>query len=144
MIVTSIVHWCPTCHSTNIVKNGHTPYGSQRCLCHDCHKTRVLVPRRDKSMLAFIERALRERLLRRAIARLFSVSLQTVLLLLPHLAQRLPALKTSLIPGRPGDILELDEPYSFVGSKEQKRWLWVALCRRRRQGVAFVTRPRCV
>ena len=52
MIVTSIVHWCSACQSTNIVKNGHTSYGAQRCLCHDCHKTRVLVPRRDKSIYA--------------------------------------------------------------------------------------------
>lgn len=138
MIVTSFIHWCPACHSTKIVKNGHTTYGSQRCLCHDCHKTRVLVPRRDKTMLAFMERALRERLSLRAIARIFKVSLQTVLLLLRHLAQRLPALKTSLMPARDDDILELDELYSFVGSKQEKRWLWVALCRRTRQIVAFV------
>ncbi|HMB92981.1 MAG TPA: IS1 family transposase, partial [Rhodothermales bacterium] len=117
--------------------NGHTTYGAQRCLCHDCHKTRVLVPRRDKSLFAFIERAWRERLSLRTIARIFKVSLQSVLLLLRHLAQSLPALKRSLMPKQPGDVLELDELYSFVGSKQEKRWLWIALCRRTRQVVAF-------
>ncbi len=43
-MVTSITHGCPTCQSTHIVKNGYTTYGQQRCLCHGCGKTRVLVP----------------------------------------------------------------------------------------------------
>jgi IS1 family transposase len=34
-------------------------------------------------------------------------------------------------------VLELDELWSFVGSKAQPCWLWVALCRRTRQIVAY-------
>jgi insertion element IS1 protein InsB len=30
-----------------------------------------------------------------------------------------------------------DELWSFVGEKEQKRWVWIALCRRTRQIMAF-------
>ncbi len=138
MIVTSITHWCPACQSTNIVKNGHTTYGQQRCLCHGCGKTRVLVPRRDSALDRFMEKALRERISLRGIARVFGVSLQTVLVLLQRLAQALPALRSSLMPAQAKDILELDELYSFVGSKKHKRWLWVALCRRTRQVVAYV------
>lgn len=36
------------------------------------------------------------------------------------------------------DVLERDELWSFVRSKAQIRWLWVALCRRTRQVVAYV------
>ena len=35
-------------------------------------------------------------------------------------------------------ILELDELWSFVGSKSNKRWVWFALCKRTRQVVACV------
>ncbi len=42
------------------------------------------------------------------------------------------------MPSEPGDVLELDELYSFVGKKAEKRWLWVALCRRTRHVVAYV------
>jgi len=35
------------------------------------------------------------------------------------------------------DVIELDEMWSFVQKKANKRWLWVALCRRTRQVVAF-------
>ena len=34
-------------------------------------------------------------------------------------------------------MLELDELWSFVGSKACQLWLWVALCRRTRQVVAW-------
>ena len=46
------------------------------------------------------EKALRERLSLRGIARIFGVSLQTVLLLLQRLARSLLALRHSLIPAR--------------------------------------------
>ena len=36
------------------------------------------------------------------------------------------------------DVLELDEVWSFVGQRAEKRWLWTAMCRRTRQIVAFV------
>ena len=138
MITTSIVHWCPACPRTNIVKNGHTTYGQQRCLCHDCGKTRVLVPKRESELDRFMEKALRERISLRGIARVFGVSIQTVLLLLQRIAQALPALRSSLMPAQANDTLELDELYSFVSSKANKRWLSVALCRRIRQVVAYV------
>ncbi len=36
------------------------------------------------------------------------------------------------------EVLELDELWSFVRCKAQVRWLWIALCRRTRQVVAYV------
>ena len=43
----------------------------------------------------------------------------------------------TLVPVQQTDVLELDELWSFVLKKTQKRWLWIALCRRTRQIVAF-------
>ncbi len=36
------------------------------------------------------------------------------------------------------DVLELDELWSFVRTKANKQWVWIALCRRTRQVLAFV------
>lgn len=47
-------------------------------------------------------------------------------------------LKEAACEAEEGDILELDEAWSFVGEKANKRWLWIALCRRTREVVAFV------
>ena len=48
----------------------------------------------------------------------------------------------TLLPGQNGDVLELDELWSFVGCKAQEAWLWVALCRRTRQIVAYTVGDR--
>lgn len=49
----------------------------------------------------------------------------------------LPTFTDTLLPAENGDALELDELWSFVQSKTQTLWLWVALCRRTRQIVAY-------
>ena len=50
---------------------------------------------------------------------------------------QLPAFKDTLLPSEKGDVLELDELWSFVQAKAQTLWRWVALCRRTRQIVAW-------
>jgi insertion element IS1 protein InsB len=40
------------------------------------------------------------------------------------------------VPGE--EVLELDELWSFVRRKSEKVWVWLALCRKTRQVVAFV------
>jgi len=52
-------------------------------------------------------------------------------LVMPELAE------TLVVPGEP-PTLELDELWSFVLKKANKRWIWIALCRQTRQVVAFV------
>ena len=140
MITTVTAHHCPHCHSPNIVKNRHTCYGAQRCLCHDCGKTRVLMRRRqhDPARQAMIDRALRERLSLRGVCRIFRLSMDRLLKRIRHRVARLPGLAQTLLPAKADDVLELDEMHSFVAKKTQKRWLWVALCRRTRHVVAFV------
>lgn len=43
----------------------------------------------------------------------------------------------SLAPAKAGDIMEFDELWSFVVSKAYHVWIWIALCRRTKQVVAF-------
>lgn len=52
-------------------------------------------------------------------------------------ASQLPPLAKTLISSQAEDILELDELWSFVGQKANKRWIWIALCRRTRQIVSY-------
>ena len=51
--------------------------------------------------------------------------------------EQLPAFVDTLLPAEQGDVLELDELWSFVGGKASQLWLWVALCRRTRQIVSW-------
>ena len=43
----------------------------------------------------------------------------------------------TLLPAEKGDVLELDELWSFVGCRANARWVWIALCRQTRQVVAY-------
>lgn len=50
----------------------------------------------------------------------------------------MPPLDRTLAPAQDEEeILELDELCSFVLKRENKRWIWLALCRRTRQVVAY-------
>ena len=46
-------------------------------------------------------------------------------------------MRKTLSPYQEGDVLELDEIWSFVYCKDNKQWIWTAMCRRTRQIVAF-------
>ena len=54
----------------------------------------------------------------------------------------LPELRETLIEPDPAEpatlVLELDELWSFVLKRANKRWIWIALCRATRQVVAYV------
>ena len=59
---------------------------------------------------------------------------------------QLPALCTTLLAPDPEDptstILELDEFWSFMLKKANDSWMWIALCRRTRQVVAYAVGDR--
>ncbi len=44
---------------------------------------------------------------------------------------------SSLLPAKVGDVVEYDEIWTFVGSKSNHQWLWIAFCRRTKQVVAY-------
>jgi insertion element IS1 protein InsB len=43
----------------------------------------------------------------------------------------------SILPAKFDDIVEYDEIWTFVGSKLNRQWLWIALCRRTKQVIAY-------
>ncbi len=141
MIQLIVTKNCPECESDNIVKNGKDYKGNQKFHCHTCGTYGTLdatgryTPERKEEIL----RAYQERPTRsvRGINRIFGVTRQTLASWLKEKAKTLPKVADTLAPVRPGDVPELDELWSFVYSKDNQRWVWIALCRRTRQIVAF-------
>jgi IS1 family transposase len=88
-------------------------------------------------MRAQVQRAVLERVSWRGLERVLGVSRRTVAHWVEAWAQELPPLEDTLADARLDDVLELDEVWSFVLNKDQQRWIWVALCRRTRQIVAY-------
>ena len=139
MIVSVKIECCTQCGSTDIVKNGTTPKGKQKFHCHTCGAWRTLdpwvpyTPARTEEIL----RAYQERASMRGVGRIFGTARQTLARWLKEKANRLPDLADTLAPVEENDVLELDELWSFVLKKANKRWIWIALCRRTRQIVAY-------
>jgi insertion element IS1 protein InsB len=132
---------CPSCDSTDVIRHGRTEVQKQRYRCHACGRTFVENPEPlgySETIKREILAAYRERGSLRALTRIFGVSRTTVSQWLKGEAEALSSLEETLYPARADDVLELDELWSFVGSKRQVCWLWIALCRRTRQVIAYV------
>jgi insertion element IS1 protein InsB len=140
MLQETMTHACRVCKSTHIVKNGTHRCGNAQYHCKDCGTYRVLTPKQaySESEQHTVLRACLERCSLRGVSRIFAVARQTVARWFKAHVQKLPDVKETLLPATSGDVLEWDEIWSFVQKKEQKRWVWTAMCRRTRQSVAFV------
>jgi insertion element IS1 protein InsB len=139
MIQETITYTCSRCGSTNIVRNGTNKCGKQQYHCKACGAYRVLKPNHGYSQTTqeTVLKACQERVSLRGVQRIFGISQQCVARWIRYHAAQLPVLIDTLLPAQAEDVLELDELWSFVGKKHDKRWLWIALCRRTRQIVAF-------
>src|SRR5512145_1702742 len=119
------------CESANIVRNGHDYKCSQKYHCKDCGRYGTLQAQSGYTA------AVQQQVKRGGLERLLAISRRTIQRWLSGWVNAVPPLETTLLPAEPGDVLELDELWSFVGSKQQPRWVWLALCRRTRQVVAY-------
>lgn len=139
MIQTIVTYECPACGSLDLVKNGHDYKGSQKYHCKRCKRYGTLQAQRgyDQRTRSQVKRAVLERASLRGIERIFGVSRRTVAHWLVEWSTHLPPLADTLSEAHWDDVLELDELWSFVVKKSNKRWLWVVLCRRTRQIVAY-------
>lgn len=93
--------------------------GKQKYHCKACGAYGTLAPtvRYTPERKAEILRAYHERSSLRGLERTFGVARQTVAKWLKEKAENLPTLPP-LADAQPDDVLELDELWSFVGSKK--------------------------
>lgn len=119
MINEIITQQCTRCGSEAISRNGRTRSGKQKYHCHDCDAYGTLNPTvaYPAERKAEILRAYHERSSLRGLERTFGVARQTVAKWLREEDEPLSTIPP-LAPAQPDDILELDELWSFVGSKK--------------------------
>jgi len=143
---------CPACGSGRCKKNGHIHNGKQNHLCKGCGRQFVIdntQKRISEDVRQLIRKALLERNSLRGICRIFSVSLTWLLSYVSELYGDLPDdLNFRAVGGGTPAValytlkVEADELWSFVGSKDNKQWVWIALDVATRQVVAFHVGPR--
>lgn len=141
MISETKVATCTKCQSTNLRRNGKTKGGKQKYVCKDCGAYGSVDPQQSpysEQEKEQILAAYQERASMRGIQRVFGTTPKTLARWLEKKVDRLPPQRDQLLPRAANDVLELDEVWSFVGSKANQAWLWTALCRRTRQIVGWV------
>ena len=139
MITLTKIYCCPNCGSPHVVKNGKDYKGDQKYHCPECgaYGTLEARGRYNQTDQDLILRAYQERVSMRGIRRIFGVVPQTLLQWIQQAVEKLPDLVATLAPAQANDVLELDELWSFVLKKSNQQWVWIALCRRTRQVVAY-------
>jgi insertion element IS1 protein InsB len=139
MIIEVQIRRCPNCGSTDMIKNGTDYKGSQKYHCHHGGGYGTLDAQVGYAQQTQdqVLKAYQERVSMRGIRRIFGVVPKTLVRWIKTALERLPTLVQTLEPVQADDVLELDELWSFVLKKSNKRWIWIALCRRTRQIVAY-------
>jgi transposase-like protein len=126
---------CPHCKSKNVTKNGHTHPGKQNHECQKCGKQFSEYPQKKRisdEAKNQIKQLLLERLSLRGICRVMAISLGWLLKFMSQIYKELPEDLNVKVIHRNKLILfnleaEADEMWRFVGNKENKKWIWLAL-----------------
>jgi len=137
---------CPECGSTDYKKNGHTHSGKQNYRCNACGREFVMNPEPviiSTEKRELIKKLLLERIPLRGICRTVGVSMKWLLEFIADTYNDLPDhLNVRLVENGKDVIIqtlesEVDELWSFVGSKGNKQWVWIAMDVSTRQIIAF-------
>lgn len=132
---------CSRCQLSHIKRNGHTYYGKQNYQCQLCD--RQFVERREtvcEEKRELIKSLLLERINLRGICRMLKVSLSWLINFTEQIYLTTGEDLQFVAPAAVEIKLfcvEADELLSFVGRRENKRWIWLALERRTRQIIAL-------
>ena len=135
---------CPSCQSALIKKNGHIHNRKQKYQCLVCGRQFVLDPIQkiiDEKTKTLIRRVLLERISLEGVCRAFEVSMPWLLEFINELIKELPDNLNAEVVSENDEIevvvLEADELWSYVGSKENPQWLWLVMHSKTRQILAM-------
>jgi IS1 family transposase/transposase-like protein len=127
---------CPSCGSHHTIKNGSTHNGKPKFKCKDCGRQFVLNPANNSissDTKSLIDKLLLERISLRGIARATGVSFGWLQNYVNNKLGRIPRQVNVSKKGKGKLIIECDEMWSFVFSKEYKFYIWLAIDRNTRE-----------
>ncbi|WP_134805587.1 IS1-like element IS1N family transposase [Shigella dysenteriae] len=135
---------CPRCQSAQVYRHGQNPKGHDRFRCRDCHRVFQLTYTYEArkpgikeliTEMAFNGAGVRD------TARTLKIGINTVI----RTFKKLTPKRITSSPVAHADvalICELDEQWSFVGSKARQHWLWYAYNTKTRGVLAYTFGPR--
>jgi IS1 family transposase/transposase-like protein len=127
---------CPHCGSDSTIKNGSTHNGKPKRRCKDCGYQFVLNPIKHSVSLdikLLIDKLLLERISLRGIARVTGVSWSWLQNYVNNKLSRIPKQIKVSAKSKGKLTIECDEMWSFVSSKQNKLYIWLAIDRSTRE-----------
>ncbi|MBE9187997.1 IS1 family transposase [Microcoleus sp. LEGE 07076] len=121
---------CPNCGSKEVSRNGKTRHGKQSFKCRECSRQFVLNPAGKpitEEQKELRSRMLLERISQAGIARVLQMSEDTVQ---RYVNSQATAVKkqVEVTPKEKKRLnVQMDELWSFVDSKGNQQWVWLAL-----------------
>jgi IS1 family transposase/transposase-like protein len=127
---------CPACGSRHLIKNGSVHNGKPKYQCKSCGRQFVINPTKttvSQEIKQLVDRLLLERISLRGIARVTQISWSWLQNYVNQKLARTPRqIKASVkSPGRL--TIECDEMWSFVNSKRNEVYVWLAIDRNSRK-----------
>ena len=120
---------CPSCQSTHTVKNGRIHNHKPKFACKDCGRQFVEHPenRISNDQKEWIDKLLLERIPLSGIARVVGVSERWLQTYVNQKYRETP--RQVQVKQKPKGklVIQCDELWSFVGNKENKQWVWLAI-----------------
>ncbi|HCO7497099.1 IS1 family transposase [Escherichia coli] len=135
---------CPRCQSAQVYRHGQNPKGRDRFRCRDCHRVFQLTytyQARKPGMKELITEMAFNGAGVRDTARTLKIGINTVIWTFKKLAPK----RITSSPVAHADvalICELDEQWSYVGSKARQHWLWYAYNTKTGGVLAYTFGPR--
>ncbi len=127
---------CPYCGSAQISKNGSTHHKKQKYLCKECRRQFIEKPQKKyirSSTKQLIKRLLLKRIPLVGIARSLQVSMTWLQKFVNDFYRRIPCQVEAKLDSHLDLIIECDELWSFVNSKENPVYVWLAIERKSHQ-----------
>ena len=127
---------CPRCGSHHTIKNGSTHNAKPKRQCKDCGRQFVLEPTNitvSQETKQLIDKLLLERISLRGIARVTGVSWSWLQEYVNDTFRCVPQQVRVSGKSKGRLTIECDEMWSFVSSKENKQWIWLAIDRDTRE-----------
>lgn len=128
--------YCPSCGSSHTVKNGSTHNNKSKRQCNDCGR-QFVIDAVDRSISSetkqLIDKLLLERISLRGIVRSTGVSFSWLQNYVNSKFSQIPRKAKVTAKNRGKMIIECDELWSFVSSKRNKFYVWLAIDRNTRE-----------
>ena len=127
---------CKHCHSDSVVKNGYNSVCTTKFLCKICGRQFVENPKQSRisdESKSLVDKLLLERISLAGIARVVEVSERWLQNYVNEKYNSIPLEVKVMAKSSFRLTIQCDEMWSFVGKRDNKQWVWLALDRNTRE-----------